>query len=313
MPCLFLRRFSRVAIIYLGISLPRLLCNTPTRLRDVNKIEWCTDKNLTTLEDRYICLLEMAVTGSLHDEVGRCNEFKRSCSLDEVLPYDGRKRYNGDDWPPLGHTMIGHLRLRNIEEAIRTCVNENIRGDFVELGVWRGGASIFAKGVLKVLDQLERRVIVFDAFESLPGYGENANFLANSQHTVEHNFWKYGMLDEGVIFIRGLFGKTLPEYKQDNPKSEIAVLRIDGNFYDSYQDAMYYLYEFVPVGGFVIFDDYNSHKAVQRFWHDFKFEQGLLEELITIDRHSVYFRKMRLIELNRSYFRAPQDANQILT
>ena len=61
---------------------------------------------------------------------------------------------------------------------------------------------------------------------------------------------------------KGLTGRCARRYPvAENP---IAVLRIDGNFYDSYQDAMYYLYEYVPVGGFVIFDDYFTHPPVQR-------------------------------------------------
>lgn len=45
----------------------------------------------------------------------------------------------------------------------------------------------------------------------------------------------------------------------------IAVLRVDGNFYDSYQDAMYYMYDVVRIGGIMIFDDVMSHPPVNRF------------------------------------------------
>ena len=75
----------------------------------------------------------------------------------------------------------------------------------------------------------------------------------------------------------GLFQKTVPLIESDPLLSKIAVFRIDGNFYDSYADALYYGYEKVPVGGIVIFDDVFSHAAVMRAWLDFKGDQGLSE------------------------------------
>jgi O-methyltransferase len=92
-----------------------------------------------------------------------------------------------------------------------------------------------------------------DAFEAIPGYGASAGFLQTSQATVEHNFVKYGLYDDRVKFFKGLFKDTVPGFRQQHQDSKLAILRVDGNFYDSYQDALYYLYELVPVGGYVIF------------------------------------------------------------
>lgn len=72
---------------------------------------------------------------------------------------------------------------------------------------------------------------------------------------------------------------------------------------------MFYLYEFVPVGGIIIFDDVMSHASVARFWNEFKEEQGLSEDLIRIDRHSAWFRKEIAVKIKWTYFRAPQDSN----
>ena len=99
---------------------------------------------------------------------------------------------------------------------------------------------------------------MFDAFEELPGYGNDAKstFLGVTEAAVRHNFAKYGLLDDGVVFHRGLFLETLPAFRKaaDEAGMKLAILRIDGNFYDSYADALYHLYELVPVGGIVIFD-----------------------------------------------------------
>ena len=80
----------------------------------------------------------------------------------------------------------------------------------------------------------------------------------------------------------------------------IAVLRVDGNFHDSYEDVMYATYENVPVGGIVIFDDVFSHDSVMQFWHDFRADHGLVEQLVRIDVHSAWFRKKKLVKLDQS-------------
>ena len=150
---------------------------------------------------------------------------------------------------------------------------------------------------------------VFDAFESLPGYGKNANFLMNSQASVMENFRAAGAALDRAHFHQGLFKDSVPAFARQHTGS-IAVLRIDGNFYDSYQDAMYYLYERVPVGGYVIFDDIMTHSKVMRFWKDFKQDQGVAETLHRIDWNSAYFRKTRAVTVDMSRMRAPQDANK---
>jgi hypothetical protein len=205
------------------------------------------------LAHKYLHLVEMAVTGSLTDEAGRCNT-AAMCRLDILLPYNATTRREGDDFPPFGHTMVGHLRLHNIRDLIKAVVRDNVPGDFAELGVWRGGSCIYAKAVLDVMAEDTRNVLVFDAFESISTYGVvMSQYLQTSVAAVEHNFAKYGLLDDHVKFFKGLFKDTVPTFRQQHNGSKIAILRIDGNFYDSYQDALYHLYELVPVGGYVIF------------------------------------------------------------
>jgi hypothetical protein len=112
----------------------------------------------------YLRLVEMAVTGSLIDEAGRCKG--HSCKLDQLLPYDAELRKGGDDWPPFGHTMVGHVRLHNIRDVLKAVVRNNVPGDFAELGVWRGGSCIYAKAVLNVMEADTRNVLVFGTSNS---------------------------------------------------------------------------------------------------------------------------------------------------
>ena len=250
----------------------------------------CT--NLQGRDLDYAYLAEMSITGSLMDEVP---------NLMGLARYDFRIRANGQDWPAAGHTMVGHMRLRNVREALMRVVRDGVPGGFAELGVWRGGTCIYARLLLNMLHAREslsanRTVYLFDVFGQLVSYGSNKNVLAVSLDQVLHNFDKYGLLPEreaadatpaalrraaksaGIKFVEGLFQDTVFDYYYQHtdsggtPKLRIAVLRLDGNFYSSHEDSLYAFWDFVPAGGIFIFDD-GYHPEVQRFWRDFCADQ----------------------------------------
>jgi hypothetical protein len=210
---------------------------------------------------RYLNLLEKAVTGSLFPDAGACK--KPGCSGRE--PYVAALREGGNDWPPHALTMAGNIRMRNVREAIEYAVAAGVPGDFLELGTWRGGACVVARAVLDSLGETRRTVHAFDAWQKIGNYGPDDEYLETTEAGVRDAFARVG-LHEGVRFWKGLFSDTLPHFVSANKGAPIAVLRLDGNFYFSYQDAMYALYELVPVGGVVIWDDLRGHAAVQRFW-----------------------------------------------
>ncbi|KAI9030309.1 hypothetical protein DFJ74DRAFT_702633 [Hyaloraphidium curvatum] len=252
--------------------------------------------------DSYLRLLKWALTGSLHQEAGSCFGGQPNCNACTAGPYNHSKRLIGNDWPPLAQTMVGHLRLDNVRELLERAVADGVAGGFAELGVWRGGTCIFAKGVLDSLGERDRDVHVFDAFETLPGYNEFGPYLAVAEESVRTTFERYGLLDARVHFHRGLFNETLPRFRERH-RGKLAVLRVDGNFYQSYRDALFELYELVPAGGFVIFDDVVSHPFAMRAWTDFRDAHGLREELVAIDIHSAWFRKTREVAVDFSKMR----------
>ena len=100
----------------------------------------CT--NLQGRDLDYAYLAEMSITGSLMDEVP---------NLMGLARYDFGIRANGEDWPAAGHTMVGHMRLRNVREALMRVVRDGVPGGFAELGVWRGGTCIYARLLLNML------------------------------------------------------------------------------------------------------------------------------------------------------------------
>jgi hypothetical protein len=259
------------------------------------------DHRKESVRDKYLHTLKLALTGSLYPMAGRCSP--KDCK--STLPYDAELRERGNDWPPAGYTMVGNLRLDNIRWILEDWVRHHIPGDFVELVVWRGGSCIFARAVLDSLDEQHRKVILFDAFGEIPSYGQKSEFLSVSKEDVEATFGLLGFsTGDNVKFVEGLFHNTIPKYAKDLPDDQvISVLRIDGNFYSSYQDAMYHLYDRVPVGGYVIFDDILSTPGVQQFWKDFKSDQGITEEFTPIDDHSTWFKKVKAVKTDWTHYK----------
>jgi O-methyltransferase len=204
----------------------------------------------------------------------------------------------GADWPPRAHTMIGLKRLDNVQHCVETVLRDQIPGDLIETGVWRGGASIFMKGVLEARGDKKRRVWLADSFRGLPPPDADKypadkgwNFhespeLAISRAAVEQNFRAYGLLDERVRFLEGWFKDTLPQA----PIDRIAVLRMDGDLYESTIQVLDALYAKLSPGGFLIVDDFAlppCRKAID----DFRKVRGISDPIVGIDGIGAYWRK----------------------
>src|SRR5208283_4376309 len=161
--------------------------------------------------------------------------------------FDPARREIGRDLPVQAHSMIGLQRLRHLRWSVETTIDENIAGDFLEAGAWRGGACILMNGVLAAHGIADRRIYVADSFQGLPPPDDRFEKdlatlhdiwqrpeLAVSLESVRANFDKYDLLDERVVFVKGLFRDTLPQLSVDT----LAVLRLDGDLYASTIDTL---------------------------------------------------------------------------
>lgn len=249
--------------------------------------------------ERLLRLVRDSVSGVLGAAyTGSCFNGPRGVGLEcpkDRMPYREHARRRGNDWPPFGLTMQGTIRLDNLRSAIESAIASGVPGHVAEFGVWRGGACVFARAVLNEYGASERKVLVFDAFDRIANYGNNSAFLQVHLRDVRQNFADYGLLDAELVEIYpGLFKETVHKYAlQAKLRGErIAVLRVDGNFYESYHSVMHAMWDLVPAGGIVIFDD-ALHPPIKLFWNDFRKEKGLTEELVLIDEHSAWFRKQK--------------------
>lgn len=216
-----------------------------------------------------------------------------------VLPEQERVQREGRAWPLFAQTMVGLERLRNLRTCIETILEERVPGDVIEAGAWRGGASIFMRGVLKAHNVTDRCVWVADSFRGLPAPSvdypadEGADWhlaaeLAVSRETVEANFARYGLLDDQVRFVAGWFRDTLPPLRNET----WSLIRLDGDMYESTMDALVNLYPRLSPGGFVVVDDY-SVPACREAVHDYRRSAGIEEPIERIDWTGVYWRRER--------------------
>jgi O-methyltransferase len=206
--------------------------------------------------------------------------------------------YELRNYTELAHTMIGRKRLDNIQFCIEEVIKSGIPGDLIETGIWRGGATIFMRGVLAAYGVTDRRVWAADSFQGVPPptHPEDAGFdisarvlpvLSVALEEVQELFERYGLLDEQVLFLKGWFKDTLAKA----PIRELAVLRLDGDLYESTMDALNPLYAKVARGGFVIVDDYFSVPQCKRAITDFRATHGISGPIHQIDDAAVYWRK----------------------
>lgn len=198
------------------------------------------------------------------------------------------------------HTMVGRKRLDNITYCLDFVRNDQIPGDLIETGVWRGGASILMRGYLAAWEINDRKVWVADSFEGLPvpslpedeGWDfsvDKVPILAVSLEEVQENFRRYNLLDNQVKFLKGWFRDTLPHASIDR----LAVLRLDGDLYESTIDALNALYHKVSPGGFIIVDDYGDFEPCRRAITEFREIHRITKPIETIDWAGAFWRKTK--------------------
>jgi len=212
---------------------------------------------------------------------------------------DPNQREVGGDWPTEAETMIGMRRLDNLQWCITQAIRNDVPGDLIETGVWRGGATIFMRAVLKAYGVNDRRVFVADSFAGLPKpspqlYPQDKDDphwtyknLAVGVDVVKANFARYGLLDDQVRFLVGWFRDTLPTA----PIERLAVARLDGDMYESTMDGLVNLYDKLSLGGYIIIDDYKNLKGCRQAVDDFRTGREISEPIQEIDWTGVFWQK----------------------
>lgn len=185
-------------------------------------------------------------------------------------------------------SMCSKEKLVSTLLSCKNVVKNNISGDFVECGVWRGGNSLIAAFIFNKY-QSNKKIYLFDTFEGMTPPTEDEFHLLSKKKSintfqeyknksiqwcgasideVKKNFKNLNLLNENIIFIKGDVSQTLMKYNKNIQK--ISVLRLDTDFYESTKIELKYLYPKVETSGLIILDDYGhwsgSKKAVDEFF-----------------------------------------------
>jgi hypothetical protein len=202
------------------------------------------------------------------------------------------------------YTMAGYARLINAYDVVRRAEDAGIPGAIVECGVFKGGAA----AMMTMASSPARIVWLFDSFEGLPeptaedgakaveyagdrggGVLQPIDRCVGPLELVEELFFdKLHVGRERVMIRKGWFQDTLPLAKHEI--GPIAVLRLDGDWYESTKVCLDNLYDLVAPGGFVIIDDYGYWEGCRRAVDELIAARHLRIELIPIDDSGVWFR-----------------------
>lgn len=180
------------------------------------------------------------------------------------------------------YTMIGHDRLFALITGLRYIAKHKVPGAVVECGVWRGGAMGAAALTLNALND-PRDMYLFDTFEgmSIPtdedktfGGGdameeflekrtgeESSDWCMASLEDVQTNLKSLGLDLNGFTFAKGMVEDTIPD---QSPDGDIALLRLDTDWYKSTKHEMEHLFPKLVPGGILIIDDYGDWEGARQ-------------------------------------------------
>jgi Macrocin-O-methyltransferase (TylF) len=248
--------------------------------------------------DLYLNLLKRTLTNTIFESEPDIDDDEFRFTMQRVSHYVDSSAVS----------MIPLARFDNIRNCIESILRSGIPGDLIETGAWRGGATIFMRGVLKAYGVNDRIVWVADSFEGLPAPDpdlfpleakvQSGPVIQKSYHNlavgleeVKRNFLAYGLLDDQVRFLKGWFKDTLP----NAPIGTLSLMRLDGDFYESTRDGLNSLYDRLSVGGYVIIDDYgeDSWTYCRKAVDEFRAERGIQDPLITVDSKCSYWQRTR--------------------
>ena len=204
------------------------------------------------------------------------------------------------------YSLVGRSGLEVTFDAAADLVRKGIPGAFVECGVAQGGCSALMAMVARA-DTMPRKMWLFDSFQGLPSpteedYDDDAKWTGKHIRPLNRGsclgtranvesllFSKFGLSREFVFLIEGWFQDTLPVQKAR--VGQIALLRIDGDWYESTLCCLRHLYDNVTTGGYVIIDDYGVCYGCKRALHEFFDERHLSPRLVPDGRGGVLFSK----------------------
>jgi len=184
------------------------------------------------------------------------------------------------------YTLTSPERIFAVMEATKYITRRRIPGAIVECGVWRGGSMMAAARTLQLLVDTDRELYLFDTFEGMSAptdhdvdfVGQRAENLLATTERKEDGIWVCVSLEDvqqavGTVgypasrihYVRGKVEDTIPA----NAPDQIALLRLDTDWYESTRHELEHLYPRLASGGVIIIDDYGHWKGSRQATDEF--------------------------------------------
>jgi hypothetical protein len=214
------------------------------------------------------------------------------------------------------HTMLPYGRLYSLYDQAVYCEKAGVPGAFVECGTWKGGAVGLMALANLAHGKARRRIHLFDSFDSIPepdetvdgakaikesraagggtqgrlvpleNFYESRGVLQTNRDLLEN---AVGYSPDCLRYHQGWFQDTLPRDAAE--VGEIAILRLDGDWYASTKVCLEHLYPHVVSGGFVIIDDYGCYEGCKKAVDEYMARNGITAYLHQIDSAGRYLIK----------------------
>jgi O-methyltransferase len=191
-------------------------------------------------------------------------------------------------------TLLSKLQLDLIEQAVLVLHEENVPGDFLEAGVWRGGAIAFMRALMSAYGIDGRRVFAADSFAGIPKNVRALNDPVDlwrdrwiaSLEEMQTNIKRLGLLDDKIVFVPGFFEDTLKTLSSER----FALIRLDSDSYESVETSLVHLYPLVSDGGIVIIDDWHL-PGCQAAVHDYLAQHGIKADIRPCDGNAYWVKR----------------------
>jgi len=199
--------------------------------------------------------------------------------LNNPLPWDMDQEFLDIFRKSISFSMTSTANRYALYQAIKYLVKHDIPGDIVECGVWRGGSSMIAALTLVALGDTDRRIWLYDTYEGSTEPGEvdvraydgasaqkiwkdwneshDETWISSPLEDVKANMASTGYPEEKFVYVQGMVEDTIP----GNTPSEIALLRLDTDWYQSTYHELSHLFPTVSRNGVLIIDDYGWWKG----------------------------------------------------
>ncbi len=204
------------------------------------------------------------------------------------------------------YSMCDVKEVDQMQELLMNIIDQKVSGCIVETGSWRGGVLLYSKAILNDMEPdgingILRSIYLFDTFKYFPkprsfddlSHADDSSLKDRSIHSivemlfenmqsvnqVRSNFERFNLFDDNVHLIEGLFEDTVPKTKI----GDIAILRLDSDYYESTILVLEHYYFNIVHGGYLIIDDYNNHMlgckdACQKFRNKYNITNPIIDD-----------------------------------